>query len=65
MYSQGLPKLWLTWNLTDTIQKMSNSDFDVKRATIQFYENSHNSQSDSWIELKFYVKWLDCFPTLG
>ena len=37
----------------DTIQERSNSDFDVKCATIQFYGNNHNSQSDRWIELKF------------
>jgi hypothetical protein len=37
----------------DTIQARSNSDFDVKCATIQFYGNNHNSQSDRWIELKF------------
>ena len=30
----------------DTIQERSNSDFDVKCATIQFYGNSHNSQFD-------------------
>jgi hypothetical protein len=30
----------------DTIQERSNSDFDVKSASIQFYGNSHNSQSD-------------------
>jgi hypothetical protein len=35
----------------DTIEERSNSDFDVKCATIQFYGNSHNSQSDLWIEL--------------
>jgi hypothetical protein len=29
----------------DTIQARSNLDFDVKYATIQFYGNSHNSQS--------------------
>jgi hypothetical protein len=49
----------------DTIQERSNSDFDVKRATIQFYGNSHNSQSDCWIELKFYVKCLDMLCYLG
>jgi len=27
----------------DTIQVRLNSDFDVKCATIQFYDNSHNS----------------------
>jgi hypothetical protein len=36
----------------DTIKARSNSDFDVKCAAIQFYENSYNSQSDSWIKLK-------------
>jgi len=30
------------------IQERSNSDFDVKCATIQFYGNNHNSQSDCW-----------------
>jgi len=39
----------------DMIQTRSNSDFDVESAPIQFYGNSHNSQSDHWIELKFYV----------
>jgi len=29
------------WN--DTIQTRSNSDFDVKSASIQFYGNNHNS----------------------
>ena len=31
---------------SDTIKERSNSDFDVKYATIQFYSNNHNSQSD-------------------
>jgi hypothetical protein len=35
----------------DTIQARSNLDFDVKCATIQFYGNNHNSQSDRLIEL--------------
>ena len=35
----------------DTIQERSNSDFDVKCATIQFYCNSHISNSDRWIDL--------------
>ena len=39
----------------DTIQERSHSDFDIKCATIQFYGNSHNSQSGRWIQLKFYV----------
>jgi hypothetical protein len=48
----------------DTIQEMSNSDFEVKCATIQFYGNNHNSQSDRWIKLKFYVESLDMFSYL-
>ena len=40
---------------TDTIQARSNSDFDVKCTTIQFYGNRHNSQSDRLIGLKFYM----------
>jgi len=47
----------------DTIQARSNLDFDVKCATIQFYSNSYNSQSDHWIGLKFYVGLLTCCPT--
>jgi len=50
---------------SDTIQERTNSDFDVKCATIQFYDNSHNSQSDCWIELKFYMKSPDMFSYLG
>jgi hypothetical protein len=49
----------------DTIQERSNSDFDVKCATIQLYRNSHDSQSDHWIELKFYVKSPDMFSYRG
>ena len=51
--------------MSDTIQERSNSDSDVKCATIQFYGNNHNSQSDHWIELKFYVKSPDMFSYLG
>jgi hypothetical protein len=47
------------------IQERSNSDFDVKCATIQFYGNSHNSQSDRWIGLKFYVKSPDMLSYRG
>jgi hypothetical protein len=32
------------------IQERSNSDFDVKCETNQFYGNNHNSQSDRWIK---------------
>jgi hypothetical protein len=49
----------------DTIQERSNSDFDVKCATIQFYGNSHNSQSDRWIVLKVYVASPDMLSYLG
>jgi hypothetical protein len=49
----------------DTIQERSNSDFDVKCAAIQLYRNSHDSQSDRWIELKFYVKSPDMFSYRG
>jgi hypothetical protein len=48
----------------DTIQERSNSDFDVKCATIQFYGNNHNSQFDRWIELKVYVESSDMFSYL-
>jgi hypothetical protein len=37
-------------NNVDMIQERSNSYSDVKCATIQFYGNNHNSQSDRWIE---------------
>jgi len=51
--------------LNDTIQARSNSDFDVKSASIQFYGNNHNSQSDRWIGLQFYVESPDMFSYLG
>ena len=47
------------------IKERSNSDFDVKCAIIQFYDNSHNSQSDCWIGLKFYVEFPNMFSYLG
>ena len=49
----------------DTIQERSNSDFNVRSASIQFYGNSHNSQSDSWIGLNFMWSLLKWCPTLG
>jgi hypothetical protein len=52
----------------DTIQatkKQSDSDSDVKCAFVQVYDNNHDSQSDCWIGLKFYVESLECFRTLG
>ena len=49
----------------DTIQARSNLDFDVKCAIIQFYSNSHISQSYHWIGLKFYVEAPNMFSYLG
>ena len=40
-------------------------DFGVKSATVQVYGNSHNSQSDRWIELIFYVDSPDISYYLG
>jgi len=51
--------------VNDTIQARSNSDFDVKRAPIKFYGNSHYSQSDCWIGLKLYVESHGMFSYLG
>jgi len=48
----------------DTIQVRSNSDFDVKSTPIQFYGNSHNSQSERWMERTFYVASPDMFSYL-
>jgi hypothetical protein len=48
----------------DTIQARSNSDFDVKCATIQFYGNNYNYQSNRWIKLKFYMKYPDMLSYL-
>jgi hypothetical protein len=47
--------------VSDTIQARSNSNFDVKSAPIQFYGNSHNSYSDRWIKLTFYMESPDMF----
>jgi hypothetical protein len=49
----------------DMIQARSNSDFDVKSATIQFYGNNHSSQSDRWMGLKVYVESPDMLSYLG
>jgi hypothetical protein len=38
------------------MKKQSDSDSNVKCATVQFYSNNHNSQSDHWIRLKFYME---------
>jgi hypothetical protein len=39
----------------DTTQARSDSDFGVKYVIVQVYGNNHNSQSDRWIELKYYM----------
>jgi len=51
--------------VSDTIQARSNSNFDVKSAPIQFYGNSHNSYSDRWIKLKFYMESPDMESEFG
>jgi hypothetical protein len=38
----------------DTLQARSDSDFDVKFSTVQFYAIEHNFKSNHWIELKLY-----------
>ena len=48
----------------DTIRatkKQSDSESEVKCATIQFHDNSHNSQTDGWIGLQFYMTSPDMF----
>jgi hypothetical protein len=49
----------------DTTKVRSDSDFDVKSATVQVYGNSYNSQSDRWIQLKLYVDSSDMFSYYG
>ncbi|KAL3567898.1 hypothetical protein D5086_030549 [Populus alba] len=49
----------------DTTQVRLVSDFGVKSATVQVYSNSHNSQSDRWIGLIFYVDSPDISYYLG
>jgi hypothetical protein len=49
----------------DTTQVRSDSDFGVKSATVQVYNNSYNSQSDRWIGLKVYVDSPDMFSYHG
>ena len=49
----------------DMTQVTSDSDFGVKSATVQIYDNSHKSQSDHWIGLIFYVESPDMFYYLG
>ena len=49
----------------DMIQERSNLNFGVKRATIQFYDNNYNSQSNRQTDLKFYVKSPDILSYIG
>ena len=49
----------------DTIQVRLDLDFGVKSATVQVYGNSYNSQSNRWIELKFYVDSPDMLSYYG
>jgi len=53
---------------SDTIRvtkKQSDLDSNVKCATVQFYGNSHNSQSDRWIRLNLNVESPDMFSYFG
>jgi hypothetical protein len=49
----------------DTTQVRSDSDFGVKCTTVHGYGNNHNSQSDRWIGLRFYVDSLHMFFYIG
>ena len=48
----------------DTTQARSDSDFDIKYATVQVYSNNHNSQSDHWIGLNVYMASPDMLSYL-
>jgi hypothetical protein len=47
------------------VKSQSDTDFDVKCATIQFHGNNHNSQSYHWIKLKVYIESPNTFSYLG
>jgi len=49
----------------DTTQARSNSDFDVKFSTIQFYAIKHNFKSNHWTELTLYQKIPEVFIYVG
>jgi hypothetical protein len=54
------------WNdMIRVTKKQSNSDSDVKCVIVQFHNNSHRSQFDRWIELKFNMGSPDMFSYLG
>jgi hypothetical protein len=46
-------------------KKQSDSYFEVKFTIVQFYSNSHNSQSDCWIGLNFYMESPDMLSYLS
>jgi hypothetical protein len=55
-------------DMIGAMKKELNLDSDIKCTTVQFHDDSYNSQSDSWIGLKFYVESPDMFsylPTCG
>jgi len=47
------------------VKSQSDTDFDVKCATIQFHGNNHDSQSYHWIKLKVYIESPNTFSYLG
>ena len=49
----------------DTTQVRSDLDFSIKSATVQVHGNNHNSQSDRWIGVIFYVDSPHMFLYLG
>jgi hypothetical protein len=49
----------------DTTQVRSDSDFGVESTTVQVYGNYYNSQSDRWIELRFYLDSPDMLSYYG
>jgi hypothetical protein len=51
--------------MIQAMKKQSNLDYNVKCVTVQFYGNSHNSQSDYWIGQKYYVESPDMLSYLG
>jgi hypothetical protein len=52
-------------DMIGAMKKELNLDSDIKCTIVQFHGDSYNSQSDSWIGLKFYVESPDMFSYLG
>jgi len=44
------------------MKKQSDSDFDIKYVTVQFYRNIYNSQFDSRVEILRGVSWHVFLP---